>query len=64
MSTSTATPTIVLIHGRLQSESNAITAFDEFPERAHFTLAVEGWEGVADYALRWAPNPTPSVEEL
>jgi hypothetical protein len=64
MSTSTATPTIVLIHGRLQNESKAITAFKEFPERPHFTLGVDSWEEVADYALHWALNPTPSVEGL
>jgi hypothetical protein len=64
MSTRTATPTIVLIHGRLQSESKAITPFSVFPERAHFTFGVEGWEEVADYALRWTLKPTLSVEEL
>jgi SLT domain-containing protein len=63
MSTSAATPTIVLNHGRLQSKARAITAFKEFPERPNFTL-VDGWEKLADYALHRALNPTPSVEEL
>jgi hypothetical protein len=63
MSTSAAAPTIVLNHGRLQSEARAMTAFKEFPERPHFTL-VDGWEQLADYALHRALNPTPSVEEL
>ena len=47
-----------------QCKSKAITAFKEFPERPHFTLGVEGWEEVADYAIHWALNPTPSIEEL
>ena len=47
-----------------QSKSKAITAFKEFPERPHFTLGVEGWEEVADYAIHWALKPTPSIEEL
>ena len=24
---------------------------------------LKGWEEVADYALQWALNPTPTVEE-
>jgi alpha-beta hydrolase superfamily lysophospholipase len=79
MSTSTATRTIVLIHGlfvtplswehRIQRYSagghDAIApAFKEFPGRPHFTLGVDGWEEVADDALHWALKPTPSVEEL
>jgi hypothetical protein len=28
--------------------------YNEFPGRSHFTLGQEGWEEVADYALRWA----------
>lgn len=37
--------------------SRAITDFVEFPDRGHFTAAQDGWEEVADYALRWALNP-------
>jgi alpha-beta hydrolase superfamily lysophospholipase len=79
MSTSTATPTIVLIHGlfatplswehriqRHSAESYDVfaPAFKEFSERPHFTLGVDGWEEVADDALHRALRPTPSVEEL
>jgi pimeloyl-ACP methyl ester carboxylesterase len=35
-------------------KSNAITEYKEFPGRSHFTLGQDGWEEVADYALRWA----------
>jgi alpha-beta hydrolase superfamily lysophospholipase len=35
-------------------KSNAITAYEEFPGRSHFTLGQEGWEAVADFALQWA----------
>jgi hypothetical protein len=31
--------------------SKAITEFEEFPGRTHYTLGQEGWEEVADYAL-------------
>jgi pimeloyl-ACP methyl ester carboxylesterase len=79
MSTSIATPTIVLIHGlfvtplswehwiqRYSAERYDVIApaFKEFPERPHFTLGVDGWEEVADDAPHCALNSTPSVEEL
>jgi pimeloyl-ACP methyl ester carboxylesterase len=60
----TAPAAVSRANAKLQSKSKAITAFKEFPERPHFTLGVDGWEEVADYALHWALNPTPSVEEL
>jgi alpha-beta hydrolase superfamily lysophospholipase len=34
--------------------SAAITAYQEYPARSHYTLGEPGWEQVADYALRWA----------
>ena len=43
---------------KLISQSPAITALKEFPGRPHFTGGVDGWEGVADYALEWALRPT------
>ena len=43
---------------RLQGESEAITAYKEFPGRSHYTLGQPGWEEVADYALAWALKPT------
>lgn len=45
---------------RLIARSPAITAFKEFPGRPHLTGGVEGWEDVADYALNWSLNPTPT----
>jgi pimeloyl-ACP methyl ester carboxylesterase len=45
--------------------SPSITAFKEFPGRAHYSiLAGRGWEEVADYVLEWAVSvgalaPTP-----
>jgi hypothetical protein len=39
--------------GRRQEESNAITAYKEFPERSHYTIGQPGLEEVADYALNW-----------
>jgi pimeloyl-ACP methyl ester carboxylesterase len=35
-------------------KSPALTEYKEFPGRSHFIIGQEGWEEVADYALRWA----------
>ena len=35
-------------------KSRAITAYEHFPGRSHYTLGQDGWEEVADYALEWA----------
>jgi alpha-beta hydrolase superfamily lysophospholipase len=35
------------------ARSKARTDFKEFPGRAHWIIAQQGWEEVADYALRW-----------
>jgi pimeloyl-ACP methyl ester carboxylesterase len=36
------------------AKSEAVTAYQEFPRRSHWTIAEPGWEEVADYALSWA----------
>jgi pimeloyl-ACP methyl ester carboxylesterase len=41
----------------LYKKSQAVTAYKEFPERSHYTLAEPGWEEVADFALAWASAP-------
>jgi pimeloyl-ACP methyl ester carboxylesterase len=35
-------------------KSPALTEYKEFPGRSHFIIGQDGWEEVADYALRWA----------
>ena len=50
-------PRVEEADAKLQKKSRAITAYREFPGRSHFTLAQEGWEEVADFALEWALNP-------
>jgi pimeloyl-ACP methyl ester carboxylesterase len=35
-------------------KSTAVTEYKEFPGRSHFTIGQDGWEDVADFALRWA----------
>jgi hypothetical protein len=35
-------------------KSKAITAYREYAGRSHYTVGQDGWEEVADYALRWA----------
>ncbi|MDQ3834857.1 MAG: alpha/beta hydrolase [Actinomycetota bacterium] len=34
--------------------TNAVTDYKEFPGRSHYTVGQDGWEEVADYALKWA----------
>jgi pimeloyl-ACP methyl ester carboxylesterase len=35
-------------------KSPALTEYKEFPGRSHFIIGQDGWQDVADYALRWA----------
>jgi pimeloyl-ACP methyl ester carboxylesterase len=35
-------------------KSTALTEYKEFPGRSHFIIGQDGWQEVADYALRWA----------
>jgi pimeloyl-ACP methyl ester carboxylesterase len=35
-------------------KSKAVTAYREFAGRSHYTVGQDGWEEVADFALRWA----------
>lgn len=39
---------------KLQSRSNAVTEYREYPDRSHYTVGQDGWEAVADHALEWA----------
>lgn len=43
-------------------KSKAITAYQEFPGRSHYTVGQDGWEEVADYALRWATENARTPE--
>lgn len=45
-------------------KSKAITAYEEFPGRSHFTVGQDGWEAVADYALSWATENARQPEAL
>jgi pimeloyl-ACP methyl ester carboxylesterase len=35
-------------------KSSAVTEYREYPDRTHWTIGQDGWEGVADFALEWA----------
>jgi pimeloyl-ACP methyl ester carboxylesterase len=35
-------------------KSRAVTEYMEYPDRTHWTIGQDGWEGVADFALDWA----------
>ena len=43
-------------------KSTALTAYEEFPGRSHYTVGQDGWEDVADYALRWAMENARTIE--
>ncbi|MET8040329.1 alpha/beta fold hydrolase [Micromonospora sp. NPDC005215] len=45
---------VVRANAGLYQKSRALTAYEEFPGRTHFTVGQDGWEEVADYALDWA----------
>ncbi|MEV0807087.1 alpha/beta fold hydrolase [Micromonospora sp. NPDC050200] len=47
-------PQLVRSNATLYRRSRAITDYQEFPERSHFTVGEPGWEAVADRALDWA----------
>jgi pimeloyl-ACP methyl ester carboxylesterase len=43
-------------NAHLYHKSAAVVDLIEFPERSHYTLGQDGWEEVADFALRWATS--------
>ncbi|MET8351825.1 MULTISPECIES: alpha/beta fold hydrolase [unclassified Micromonospora] len=47
-------PSVVRANATLYQKSRALTAYQEFPGRSHFTVGQDGWEPIADYALDWA----------
>lgn len=47
-------PKVNKANARLHRKSSAITDYHEFPDRSHYTVGQDGWEGVADFALAWA----------
>ncbi|MGK5441680.1 alpha/beta hydrolase [Micromonospora sp. URMC 105] len=47
-------PALVSANAALYRRSRAVTDYQEFPGRSHFTVGEPGWEKVADRALDWA----------
>jgi hypothetical protein len=47
-------PAVVKADYKLYSRSAAVTEYKEYPDRTHFTLGQDGWQGVADDVLAWA----------
>ncbi|MDQ6790106.1 MAG: alpha/beta hydrolase [Candidatus Dormibacteraeota bacterium] len=47
-------PAVNRSNAKHYSKSSALTDYQEFPDRAHYTIGQPGWEEVADYALSWA----------
>lgn len=50
----TVPASVVRANLRKYRNSGAITEYQEFPGRSHYTLGQPGWEQVADLALDWA----------
>jgi pimeloyl-ACP methyl ester carboxylesterase len=49
-------PSLNRINQKKYARSRAITDYKEFPNRSHLICAQEGWQEVAEYALRWAES--------
>lgn len=47
-------PSVSRENFRRYAASTAVTEYEEFPGRDHFTAAMPGWEAVADRGLGWA----------
>ena len=50
----TAPAVVTKANYNLFGKSKAVTAYREYPDRTHWTIAQDGWEEVADYALEWS----------
>jgi pimeloyl-ACP methyl ester carboxylesterase len=58
-------PAVNQANAKHYRRSKAVTDYQEFPGRSHYTVGQAGWEAVADYALDWAikqtaPPPPPA----
>ncbi|MEV5493504.1 alpha/beta fold hydrolase [Streptomyces bobili] len=49
-------PVVNRANARLYQRSAALTEYLEFPGRSHLTVSQEGWQEVADHAMRWVLN--------
>jgi alpha-beta hydrolase superfamily lysophospholipase len=54
---------VVKANFNLFRKSKAVTEYEEYPERTHYTLGESGWEEVADHALDWAVRHAASPRE-
>jgi hypothetical protein len=54
VTTTSAPPTVVLIHGLWMTPLSWEKWVERFAGRSHFLVGEPGWEEVADYALDWA----------
>lgn len=50
----TVPPSLVRENLKRYRKSSAVTEFQEYPGRSHFTAGSPGWEQVADFVLAWA----------
>ena len=47
-------PAVNQSNAKHYGHTNTVTDYKEFPGRSHYTVGQDGWEEVADYALKWA----------
>lgn len=56
-------PAINKANVRKYRKSAAVTDYIEFPGRSHFIVGQDGWQEIADYALRWATTHTGAIRK-
>jgi pimeloyl-ACP methyl ester carboxylesterase len=56
-------PSVNRSNAKHYDKSGAVTEYEEFPGRSHFTVGQPGWEAVADHALSWATAHAAEAEQ-
>jgi pimeloyl-ACP methyl ester carboxylesterase len=56
-------PSVNRSNAKHYDKSGAVTDYEEFPGRSHFTVGQPGWEAVADHALSWATANAAEAEQ-
>ena len=54
---------VVEANFKLYGKSKAVTEYQNFPGRTHYTLGQDGWEEVADYALNVGGEPCSELRQ-
>jgi alpha-beta hydrolase superfamily lysophospholipase len=46
---------------KYKRKSTAVTEYKEYAGRTHYIVGQDGWEEIADYALRWATQQARGI---